>query len=223
MEEYDFSVEHRPGIRHANADALSRHPCYVKTCACKNHQPENEFMVKAVSKAEESAEISSSAEPLNNEDTEFWSVNGLRTAQESDPDISFIMNLMGNSAQKPSLDIVSGQSEDVRILWGMWPRLCIWNGILQRRFESINGTSVNWQVVLPKDMRREFLTVVHGGMTGGHLARKKTAASIQTRAYWPTWSTDLDTFLRECQPCARYYRGSAPKKAHLQTPIVGEP
>jgi len=27
MEEYDFQVEHRPGVKHGNADALSRRPC----------------------------------------------------------------------------------------------------------------------------------------------------------------------------------------------------
>jgi len=60
-------------------------------------------------------------------------------------------------------------------------------------------------------------------MTGGHLARRRTAAAIQLRAYWPTWSSDLDLFLKQCPACARYYRGSAPRKAHMQMPLVGEP
>jgi len=82
---------------------------------------------------------------------------------------------------------------------------------------------VNWQIMLLSKLRREFLTVIHGGMTGGHLARRRTAASIQARAYWPKWSSDLDAFLRECEPCARYRRGNAPRKAQMQTPLVGEP
>ena len=32
LEECDFSVEHRSGSRHANADALSRRPCSKKPC-----------------------------------------------------------------------------------------------------------------------------------------------------------------------------------------------
>ena len=35
MEEYDFAIEHRPGTRHGNADALSRRPCPKKDCLCK--------------------------------------------------------------------------------------------------------------------------------------------------------------------------------------------
>jgi len=88
---------------------------------------------------------------------------------------------------------------------------------------SVDGSTITWHVILPRQMRQEFLSVIHGAITGGHLARKRTAGSIQARAYWPTWSSDFDTFLRECQPCAQYHRGSAPKKARLRTPLVGEP
>jgi len=201
MEEYDFTVEHRPGVRHSNADALSRHPCSVKSYVCKGHQLESEYVVKSVSAAKETSEVADVAD----EDAEFWSLDGLRNAQKNDADVAFILNLMEKSTEKPPLEVVACQSEEVRVLWGMWPRLRVWNGILQMRFVSVDGSTITWQVILPKQMRREFLSVIHGGMTGGHLARKRTAASIQARAYWPTWSTDLDTFLRECQPCAQYH------------------
>ena len=35
MEEFDFSIEHRPGTRHGNADALSRRPCPKRECLCQ--------------------------------------------------------------------------------------------------------------------------------------------------------------------------------------------
>jgi len=35
MEAYDFEIQHRPGTKHGNADALSRRPCPVKSCACR--------------------------------------------------------------------------------------------------------------------------------------------------------------------------------------------
>jgi len=130
---------------------------------------------------------------------------------------------MKQSEEKPTWEAVALQTRDARVLWNMWPRLRVWNGILQRKFESSNGLTVNWQVVLPTKMREEFLAVIHGGMTGGHLARRRTAASIQARAYWPTWSSDLDRFLKACVPCARYHRGSAPRKVAMRTPLVGEP
>ena len=114
-------------------------------------------------------------------------------------------------------------SHDVKVLWSMWPGLRVREGVLQRKFESVDGLSTHWQVILPQSLRKEFLSVIHGGMTGGHLARRRTAAAIQLRAYWPTWSSDVDLFLKQCPACARYYRGSAPRKAPMQMPLVGEP
>jgi len=140
---------------------------------------------------------SDSADGSNTTD-EYWSMDGLRSAEENDPDISGILQLMKQSEEKPSWDAVALHSHDARVLWNMWPRLRVWNGILQRKFESSDGLTVNWQVVLPAKLWEEFLAVIHGGMTGGHLARRRTTASVQARAYWPTWSSDLD---RVCTMC----------------------
>jgi len=233
MEEFDFQVEHRPGIKHGNADAVSRRPCHVKSCFCRQggkveDEQQSCATVPVSDRNEDNAVYSQAVSASSTADgdvsaVEGWSLEGLRTAQEKDCDMSCIMELLKQSPEKPPWDTVALKSNDVRVLWNMWPRLRIWNGILQRRFETPDGLSVKWQVVLPKEMRADFLTVIHGGMTGGHLARRRTAASIQARAYWPTWSTDLDAFLKKCEPCARYYRGSAPRKAMLCTPPVGEP
>jgi len=97
------------------------------------------------------------------------------------------------------------------------------DGILMRRFEAVDGRSERWQTVLPTEMREEFLRIAHSGMTGGHLGRDKTAAVIQSRAYWPTWASNLDRFMRQCKPCARYHRGGAPRQTKLQPLVVGEP
>lgn len=67
------------------------------------------------------------------------------------------------------------------------------------------------------------MEIAHGGITGGHLGVAKTANGIQTRAYWPTWRSDLTAFMRTCEPCARYHRGAVRHQAPMQTPTVGEP
>jgi len=270
LEEYDFQIEHRSGVKHQNADALSRRPCAIKSCACRHScEVDSEDDISVIhtvativsagpaDRPESTLDVSQSPSLIAfstpatedvlavevNSDVggtptsvvpsvdngahcqfvPFWSPEGLREAQNADSDISYVIDLLQRHSEKPPWKNVAMKSTDVKTLWNMWPRLQIREGILYRRFESIDGLTVKWQVVLPASLREEFLVTVHGGMTGGHLARRRTAAGIQSRAYWPTWSSDLDLFLRRCSPCARYHRGSAPRHATLQPSFVGEP
>src|SRR5664279_3778574 len=115
----------------------------------------------------------------------------------------FIMKKLDTEVpEKPGWEDVALKSQDVKTLWGQWTRLAIRNGLLKRRFETADGLSERWQVVWPKTMRTELLQVAHGGMTGGHLGRRRTAIAVQSRAYWPTWSSDLDIYMKKCEPCA---------------------
>lgn len=76
---------------------------------------------------------------------------------------------------------------------------------------------------MPVSLRSEFMQMAHGGMTGGHFGRRRTSAAIQSRAYWPSWVSDMEKFLKQCTACARYHRGAIPRRAGLQPTLVGEP
>jgi len=105
----------------------------------------------------------------------------------------------------------------------MWPRLSIRDGVLKRKFEDKDGKNEHWQTVLPAVYREEFLRLANEGMTGGHLGFKKSASSVQYRAYLLTWSSDLASHIKACEPCARYHRGNVRHQAPLQLPLIGEP
>ena len=252
MEEYDFVVEHRAGSSHSNADSLSRRPCAKKQCRCQEDtsalfggpadRPQSEFVVAAVEtrsrrrqaidggerdqeNIQEQGVSRESRPPTgpSNETVLPWSLEGLRAAQRSDADIGFLIELIESGSEQPEWETIALKSSDVKTLCKFWPRLSIRDGLLKRRFESNDGRSERWQVVWPKELRTEFLTIAHGGMTGGHMGLKKTTASVQSRAYWPTWSSDLALFVKGCSQCASYHRGTLPRRAELQTPRVGEP
>ena len=57
LQEYDFTIVHRRGRNHANADALSRHPC--TQCGRSNHDNVNEdaFLQQDVTEPFTKAEI----------------------------------------------------------------------------------------------------------------------------------------------------------------------
>jgi len=100
---------------------------------------------------------------------------------------------MEHYTERPCCEAPTNQTYDFRALWEMWPRLKIWNGILYRRFVSSDGSVTTWQAILPKQLRQEFLHK----MLNGHRSRKRTAASIQSKAYWSTWSSDLNTLWKK--------------------------
>jgi hypothetical protein len=169
---------------------------------------------------QEPGTVSSTEEPVPGT-TLSWSVDDLRAEQRKDEVIGTVIDLLERFSVKPQWDDVALKHRDVKVLWAMWPRLAIRDGLLKRRFEDAVSGADRWQIVVPRVYRQEFMSVAHGGMTGGHLGRQKTAAAIQSRAYWPTWSTDLDTFMRRCLTCARYFRETS-HRTPLQTPLVGE-
>jgi len=65
---------------------------------------------------------------------------------------------------------------------------------VKRRFESADGLDVSWQIVWPARLRKEFLKLVHSGVTGGHLGRRRTEAAIQSRAYMSMSMSIVDLY-----------------------------
>ena len=125
-----------------------------------------------------------------------WSFEELVRTQEADPDIGPIVSLLKLNADNTTWESISLSSRDTKTLWGMWPRLAIRNGLLKKKFETADGSSERWQIVWPNELRQEFLRIAHSGMTGGHMRKRRTAVAIQSRAYWPTRSSDLNLFMR---------------------------
>ena len=275
MEEFDFIVEHRPGIRHGNADGMSRRPCLKKSCVCKEEANSdrdahtfggpadrdrstaidtliltNSTNVTTSEHFDEDGVTGESSLLRSNRRTDFvptlhaqdrevdqndvvdstssdihmsWTWDDLKLAQKQDKEIGCIVEWLSNRAEQPPWGDVALKSAETKTLWNFWPRLSLQEGVLKRRFEEVDGQEASWQIVLPKAFRQEFLNIAHSGMTGGHLGERKTALAVQSRAYWPTWKSDLRSFLRTCEPCARYHRGTIPHRAPLQTALVGEP
>jgi hypothetical protein len=248
MEEFDFVVEHRPGTSHGNADAMSRRPCPKRECFCKDSQKllvgPSDYAVLDKNKLSTLVEINEEIDDIQGiiqnravqnmieidpnveKETDVvmsWSWDDLKLAQKQDKDIGCIVDWLSQKSEQPPWDWVALKSKDTKTLWYLWPRLEIRDGILRRRFDEMNAKSTSWQIVLPSIFRKEFLRIAHGGMTGGHLGKSKMKVSVQKRAFWPTWSSDVDLHIKTCEVCAKYHRGSAPHQVSLQTPLVGEP
>src|SRR5208282_2484683 len=125
-------------------------------------------------------------------------------SQEADEGIAQIFFAVRDQLSRPSWVAIAAGSEETKALWRQWERLRIFRGYLVRRFERPEGCLLCLQIIIPKNKREEFINLVHCGVNGGHLGRRRTQRQVQLRAYWPGWSEDVRRVLRRCTPCARY-------------------
>ena len=157
LSQYDLVVEHRSGTKHGNADGLSRRPC--KQCGREEEvseveatgvvpesQPQgSEFLVRGVA-----------AQPV-------LSGSVLREAQLQDDTVSWLIRLKGENKDRPEWKTISHLSATCKTYWSQWDQLEVREGVLHRRWDSDDGKSIRWLLVLPPKFRKEVIAELHGG------------------------------------------------------------
>ncbi|GBN62197.1 Retrovirus-related Pol polyprotein from transposon 297, partial [Araneus ventricosus] len=138
LQEYDFEIQHRKGTSHGNADALSRRPCKESCKQCTNAEKkfgmERDISVKVVT--------TTTVDP--------WSSCEIQKAQLEDPAIKPILEKKLNSAERPSWQEIAPESPATKRYWALWDSLYLKDGVLYRKWESDDGNSCRWQLILPK-------------------------------------------------------------------------
>ena len=201
LQEYDFTITHRPGRKHQNADSLSRRP--RTQCGRESH------IDNTVIAAERESTILTEKSPAE-----------LRQLQLDDGPIGLMLRAV-EEGKRPSSDDVRGQGPDAQRLNQLWNRLLVEDGLLKRKYEDAN---ITWlQLVVPHAIREEILQELHAGALGGHLGEEKTSSKVKLRFYWPGMQKDVARWCQTCEACST--RKTAPKKnrSPLQTIQAGYP
>ena len=199
--EYELVIQHRPGIRHGNADGLSRANPVCKQCKLSAESYDaldqaistgDRVQVRAIheqrSRVTSNSTVTTNSDVTANSQSVTSNLSDMVKAQLQDPDIKPVYDAMMNSTDAPDWTSLTHHSEDTLNLFAQWPLLTMQNNVLYRRW--INGCTKNtkWlQCILPADAREEILKLAHTGMTGGHYGIRKTIAPVQRRSYWKTW------------------------------------
>ena len=139
-------------------------------------------------------------------------------AQEADPDLRIVRQWFGEGAMVPDLIDVLQESATVKVYWHQRENLYFRDGVMYRK--RMDGVE---QLLLPKSLREEFVTLAHTGITGGHLGVRRTRWQIRRRAYWVGWSGEVKRFCQRCPQCNQYRRGRPPRQGPLQPLPCGEP
>ena len=153
---------------------------------------------------------------------EQWTPESVAELTKDDEELKIIIQLLNTCTSQPERNEIMKYDEATKSYWMQWSRLKIRNGILYRRWESADGSSISWQWISPKSCRQELIKQVHGGMTGGHFAYDKTCLQVQRRAYWFTWRADVKAFCEACIECSTYFRGNPKHQAPRLKFLVGD-
>ncbi|GBM66543.1 Retrovirus-related Pol polyprotein from transposon 297 [Araneus ventricosus] len=189
LQEYDFEIQHRKGTSHGNADALSRRPCKESCKQCTN--AEKKFGM----------ERDISVKVLTTTTVDPWSSCEIQKAQLEDPAIKPILEKKLNSADRPSWQEIAQESPATKRYWALWDSLHLKDGVLYRNWESDDGNSCRWQLILPKSRIPEVLRETHDNASGGHFGVMKTLSKTRERFYWYRLRADVENWCRECHAC----------------------
>ena len=206
LEEYDFTIIHRPGLKHSNADALSRLPC--QQCGRPNHS--------SIEDTEETVEADAVAHCFPGTSDEE-----MRKLQLDDPVIGPVLRHL-QDGQQPDGNTCRSQSPPTRRLLEQWQRLELRNGVLGRRF--VNQDDSEWfQLIVPHSLRNQILEELHGGVAGGHFGEEKTMGRLQARFYWPGQWADVRNWCRTCPMCVTRKTPTPRQRGPLGTIRAGYP
>ncbi|GFX94391.1 retrovirus-related Pol polyprotein from transposon 412 [Trichonephila clavipes] len=131
-----------------------------------------------------------------------WSDEKVREDQMADPDIKPLIEFMESSSNKPSWQDISAYSPTTKQYWALWNSLHLRNGVLYRKFESEDGKTFRWQLVLPRSRIPEVLKELHGSPTGGHFGVMKTLHRVRERFCWGKVRADVEQWCKSCDACS---------------------
>ena len=235
---YDFEIQHRPGLKHGNADSLSRRPC--KQCGWEEdgsskHRSETEVeRTRRVTTRTQSRKALEGEKPSNWLDDGPLSRQNLVKEQTSNPEVSWMVERK-RTGSKPTWKEVAPRGAECKALWGQWESLQLHHRLLcrekrrdgERRTEAdqkdAHGRRVWVQVVVPQTLREDVLRAMHDAVTAGHLGTRKTLTVMQRRFYWPQMKKYVREWCKKCTRCAARKSPQRRAKAAMQRYQVGEP
>ena len=220
LSEYHFTIQHRPGRHHGNADGLSRRAC--RQCGREEESATGEAETKQrrwIKWAElEKEEVNLRSLILQPE----WSLENLRQEQEKDDNIRPVLQAKMRDEARPSWSEMSTDSEETKTYWAHWERIQLREGVLYRRYEGHGGKGQSWwQLLVPRSLRSRVLQEVHSTKTTGHLGEAKTVKRMQSSYYWMGYAEDVRSHCRACKVCGARRMPAKKMKAALQQYHVG--
>jgi len=208
LAEFDFSIEHRPGRLHCNADGLSRPLCKQ----CWGRVPKTPWVDELDRANEITDSLRVHALQLLPECTD----QEIGKMQEDDPALGPVRSFLLQHVQ-PTPDDLRALPPDSRKLWSQCPAVALQGDVLVRYTDTVT------QLVVPESLRQRLFSATHAGPLAAHLGAERTVTQLQQLYYWPGMRKDVTAWCHLCDTCTK--AKGPPSRAHapMQKVLTGAP
>jgi predicted aspartyl protease len=216
LTDYDFEIIHRPGIKHGNADGMSRRPWHCSStepsqppCGrcrkCQKQEPPQPGTIAPIQtrQAHKLHTANSQNQDLGSTGTEPWlqsySNEDLSFKQKSDPELALVFSWKQDSGERPDHTSVISASPATRNLWLHWDSIKLSNGLLKK--EALQDGKL--RLIVPTELQQEVMKSMHENLMSGHLGYKRTYQKLSARFYWYKMKEAVYDFIACCEICQK--------------------
>jgi hypothetical protein len=243
----DYTIKHRPGREHGNADAFSRNPIAIRMVTTRSKKRRETVPEPVLPSGREEA-VSTDQQPVESDietiaipdedekkpsmftqvETESESIGdwitesteSFRAGQLQDPEYAAIIAYLQNN----SLPEDAKEASRIRVQSSSF----VMSGTLLYHVWSPTNTNqrldVRKQLAVPSHLRQEIMVQYHDSYAGGHLGAHKTFMKIRDRLWWNKMFQDVELYCRSCLVCQRRKIPRRQREAALMaTPVADYP
>ena len=189
LQEYDFTVVHRPGKAHRNADVVSR----IKHKSIAALQPDASQLCTSSDVCDRISDFRRTTAAVTIE-----TMDKVRDQQLTDPDLRPIILYLETRELPDDLSTA-------RQIVASSDQYLMKNNILYHLSEhnlARQRPNIYCQLVIRPSMRNEILQSCHDDPLSGHLGFKKTYHKLRERFHWQNMYSDCDFWCKSCVDCA---------------------
>lgn len=249
LAQYDFDICIRAGMKHNNADAMSRKDYDEKVCI---HQQDEKIdqnclycqkltnqwkgfkseidNIKNLSDREQNHTKTRIRVVTRQQDKAMTSHNWLSkynnaevsTFQLEDTDVG-ILHKWYDTGTIPDRDEVSGMNPAVRRYWLNWSNITRLNGVLYQKLIIGPEDKHKLLLIVPSVLRKEVLICCHDAIYSGHLGMSKTIEKLRQQFIWYKMDADAKLHVKMCNVCNKRKEPNRKPTAPLMDYRSGNP
>ena len=223
LQQFNYKIEHKAGKKHLNADALSRRTYQEESNPDELVRDEDILppltanVAKAKRRGPKKARHTTRGQRPSYKYPDIdWTKDRVKECQQKDdslkPIIAYLSNGVLPDSERLAREIASDGhnyvSED-GILYH----------VLDRKAKDPKATKqveeLHLCLVVPKELRYDVLTSVHGDLPGGHFGTQRTYTTMRLKYFWKGMYNDCKNWVISCIACNQRKDPVKPLKAEL--------